>query len=85
MKTRSRAGFAFIELLLVLLTIVFLYYLISKFHLGKPLLNKEVEQTLVQQGINTTSYKTIVDSTKAKLADIQERQEENAKKLESMN
>ena len=82
MRKRSRGGFAFIELLLVLLTIILLYHLIVKFHFGKPLLNREVEKTLVQQGIDTTNYKTIVDSTKAKLADIQKKQEEDAKKVE---
>lgn len=74
LQIRKTAGFAFIELVLALLTIVFLYYLMSKFYFKRSALNKEVEQTLVQQGIDTTNYKTILDSAKAKLANIQEQQ-----------
>ncbi|MCX5666970.1 MAG: hypothetical protein NTY34_01470 [Candidatus Omnitrophica bacterium] len=76
MRKQSRAGFALIELVLILLTIIFLYYLMSKFYFKRPLLNKEVEQTLVHQGIDTTNYKTILDSTKAKLANIRKQQAE---------
>jgi len=84
MRKQSRAGFALIELLLVLLVIIFLYYLVPKFYFKKPSLNKEVEQTLVHQGIDTTNYKTILDSTKAKLANIQKQEAEQADKAESM-
>jgi len=85
MKKRSRTGFGLIELVLVLLTIILLYYLSAKFYFKRPSLNKEVEKTLVQQGIDTTNYKTILDSTKAKLNNIQKQQEERANKFESMN
>ena len=78
LQIRKTAGFALIELVLALLTIIFLYYLISKFYFTRSSLNKEVEQTLVQQGIDTTNYKTILDSTKAKLANIQEQQAKQA-------
>ena len=71
-----------IELLLILLTIIFLYYFMSKFYFKRSSLDKEVEQTLVQQGIDTTNYKTILDSTKAKLANIQEQQ---AQQVETNN
>ncbi len=81
MRKRHKAGFAFIELLLVLLTVMFIYYLISKFYFGRTPLNKEVDQTLAQQGIDTANYKTILDSTKAKIADIQQRQEEEIREI----
>ena len=81
-QIRKTAGFALIELLLILLTIIFLYYFMSKFYFKRSSLDKEVEQTLVQQGIDTTNYKTILDSTKAKLANIQEQQ---AQQVETNN
>jgi len=75
MRKRYSAGFAFIELLLVLLTVIFIYYMISKFYFGRAPVNKEVGQTLSQQGIDTTNYKTILDSTKTKISNIQKQRE----------
>ena len=82
MRMRRRAGFGFIELLLILATIMFLYYLMLKSNFGKPPLNKEAAQSSAQQGIVTTNYKTILDSTKAKLGDISAERSKEVKQAE---
>ncbi len=65
-------GFAFIELLLVIAIILFLFYKVINLYFKKtPTINKETEKALSEQGIDTTNYKSIVGSTREKIQDIQ--------------
>ena len=66
-----RKGFAFIETLLVLAIILFLGYKILNLYFKSSPLNKETGKVLLEQGINTTNYKTIMDSTREKIQTIQ--------------
>lgn len=83
---KSQAGFGLIEILLALLMIYFLYYLMANFYFKKNSLNvnKETEKVLTQQGIDTTNYKTVVDSTKQKIRGVEEEQAKRTKELEGM-
>jgi type II secretory pathway pseudopilin PulG len=64
-------GFIFIELLLVLAIILFLFYKAIDLYFKKTSINKETENLLLEQGINTTNYKSILDSSRNKIQDIQ--------------
>lgn len=64
-------SFAFLELIIVLAIILVIFSLMSKMFLKKSTINKETEKALSGQGIDTSNYNTIVDSTKNKLGDIQ--------------
>lgn len=67
-----KKGFGFIELLLVLVVILFLFYKVINLYFKKATTpNKETEKALSEQGINTTNYKSIIDTTKEKIKNIQ--------------
>jgi len=72
MKKKFNKGFGFIGILLVLAIICFLFYKVMNLYFKKtPTINKETQKTLSEQGINTANYKSIVDSTREKVQDIQ--------------
>lgn len=66
-----KGGFTFIGLLLVLAIILFLFYKAINLYFKKTSINEETEKTLLEQGIDTANYRSIVDSTKEKIQDIQ--------------
>lgn len=68
---KFKAGFMFIELLLVLAIIMFIAFKVFKLYFKGPSLNKETQQVISEQIIDTTSSKSIIDSTRNKLKDIQ--------------
>jgi cell division protein FtsB len=68
---KIKAGFMFIELLLVLAIIMFLAFKVFKLYFKKSSLNQETQQVISEQGIDTASSKSIIDSTRNKLGDIQ--------------
>ena len=68
---KLKAGFMFIELLLVLAIIMFIAFKVFNLYFNKSSLNKETQRAISTQGIDTTSSKSIIDSTRKKLQDIQ--------------
>jgi competence protein ComGC len=77
-----KKGFAFIELLLVIAIILFLFYkVINLYFKNTPAINKETGKVLSEQDINTTDYKSIIDTTKDKIKNIQT---QHFKELESI-
>lgn len=68
---KLKSGFMFLELLLVLAIIMFIAYKVINMYVKKPALNKEAQKISTEAGIDTSSYKSIVNSTKDKLNDIQ--------------
>jgi len=79
---KTRPGFMFLELLLVILIAVFVIFKGFKLYSKNPFLNKEAKQAIAESGIDTTSYKTTIDSTVGKLQDIQNKHFEELDKLE---
>lgn len=69
---KIKAGFMFIELLLVLAIIAFIAFRVFKFYFKNPSFNKETQRVISEQGIDTASYESIIDSTKKKLQGIQD-------------
>ncbi|MCX5705844.1 MAG: prepilin-type N-terminal cleavage/methylation domain-containing protein [Candidatus Omnitrophica bacterium] len=68
---KFKAGFGFIEILLVLAIIAFIAYKVFNVYFKKTSLDKETQKIISEQGIDTTSYKSTIDSTRDKLKDIQ--------------
>jgi competence protein ComGC len=68
---KFKAGFMFIELLLVLAIIMFIAYKVINVYFKKPSLDKETQKFISEQGIDATNYKSIIDSTKDNLKGIQ--------------
>jgi len=66
-----KKGFAFIETLIVLTIILFLVYKLLNFYFKQPSINPETNKALIEQGIDTTNYKTTADTVRNKIQDIQ--------------
>ncbi|GEM_PF-3166993 len=80
---KSAAGFMFIELLFGLLITLFLVFTLSKLYL-KPAavsLNPQENKFIAESGVDATTYKTVVDSTKNKVEEIQNKHFEDLNKL----
>ena len=73
---KIKRGFMFIELLLVLALIMFIAFKVFELYFKNPPLNKETQGVASEQGIDTTSGKSIIDSTKKKLQGIQDQETE---------
>jgi flagellar biogenesis protein FliO len=69
---KIKTGFMFIELLLVLAIIMFIAFKVFKLYFKKSSLDKETQRAISEQGIDTTSSRSIIDSTRRKLRDIQD-------------
>jgi uncharacterized protein YneF (UPF0154 family) len=79
---KIKTGFMFIELLLVLAIIMFIAFKVFKLYFKNPSLNKETQRVISEQGIDTTSYKSTIDSTRDKLENIQNKHFDELNKLE---
>jgi len=79
---KIKTGFMFIELLLVLAITMFIAFKVFKLYFKNPSLNKETQRVISEQGIDTTSYKSTIDSTRDKLEDIQNKHFDEMNKIE---
>lgn len=68
---KVKAGFGFIEILLALAIIAFIAYKVFNVYFKKTSLDKDTQKIISEQGIDTTSYKSTIDSTRDKLKEIQ--------------
>ena len=71
MPKKGNAGFGFIEILLVLVIVSFIFYKLINVYFRQAPVNKETQKALSEQGINSANYKSITDTTRKKLQDIQ--------------
>jgi uncharacterized protein YneF (UPF0154 family) len=72
----------FIELLLVLAITMFIAFKVFKLYFKNPSPNKETQKVIAEQGIDTTSYKSTIDSTRDKLKEIQKKHFAELNKIE---
>ena len=79
---KIKAGFMFLEILLVLAIIMFIAFKVFKLYFKNPPIDKETQRVITEQGINTTTYKSIINSTKDKLEDIQNKHIDELNKIE---
>ena len=79
---KIKTGFMFVELLLVLAVVMFIAFKVFKLYFNNPPLNPEAQRVISEQGIDTTNYKTIIDSTQEKLDAIQNKHNDELSRIE---
>jgi hypothetical protein len=78
----AKTGFMFLELILAVAAVMFLAFAVFKLYFKQPYINKETQKVISEQDIDTTSYKTTIDSTRSKIEDIQNKHFEELDKIE---
>ena len=63
----------FIELLVVLAIILFIAFKAYKSYFKNPPVDKDTQRAVSEQGIDTTTYRSALDSTRDKLKDIRQK------------
>ena len=76
-------GFALVELILVSMVILFLLYTLVKVHFKEPVVNKETAEVLRQEGINTTSHKSTVESMREKIRQVERQDAQRVDEIEN--
>lgn len=77
LRARPEEGFALLELLLAAAIIAVIVLVMLHNYYKKPSIDTETQKVISEQGIDTTSRRSIVDSVKTKLQNIKDdRQEE---------
>jgi prepilin-type N-terminal cleavage/methylation domain-containing protein len=79
---KIQAGFSLIEILLAVTIIVFILIKGLNFYSNNPFISKEAKSIIAESGIDMTSYKAIIDSSRAKIEDIHNKRFEALNKLE---
>ena len=80
----TKKAFVFLEILLVLIVISFLVYIALKTYFKKPTMDKDTEKFFTEQGVNTTNPKTILDSVKGKVKEINRQQLDYEKNMKNL-
>ena len=78
MIKKTGNGFAYIELLVVLVIIAFIFIKVLNNYYKKPSIDKETQKVVSEQGIDTTSYSSIVGSVKNTLQRVKDKQADRA-------
>ena len=81
---KHKRGFMFIEPLLVVAIIMFVLFQLFKIYLKKPTINKDAQKFIAEQGVDVTNYKTITDTTRKQIQDLQAQYTEKLKQAEEM-
>jgi hypothetical protein len=61
--------------------IMFIAYKVLSLHPIKPSLDKETQKAISEQGIDTTSYKSTIDTVRNKLRDIQDQHDDQLNQI----
>jgi hypothetical protein len=80
--SKHKLGFMFLELLLVIGIIAFILIQGFKLYSKNPFFDKETKKVIQESGIDTTSYKSTIESTRNKVEDIQNKHLEEIDKLD---
>jgi competence protein ComGC len=81
---KHKRGFMFIEPLLVVAIIMFVFFQLFKIYFKKPAINKDAQKFIAEQGVDATNYKTITDTAKKQIQDLQAQYTEKLKQAEEM-
>lgn len=76
--TKTPRGFAFVELLLVLVILTVIFVMVMKNYHKRSPVDAGSQKFMSEQGIDTTSYGSIKDSVQKKLQAINENRQEDA-------
>ena len=71
MRALLRAGLALLELVVAVAIVAVLALILLNAYVKKPALDAETQGALQEQNIDTTNYKTTLDSVRSKLQNIQ--------------
>ena len=80
--SKNKSGFMLLELLAVLAIIMFIAFKVFNLYFKQPSINKEMQKIIAEQGIDATSHKSTIDSTRAKFQDIQDKHFDDLSKIE---
>ena len=81
----SRGGFiTLLGLLLTIVIISIIWYMLFNVYLKKPVLDKETEELLSEEGLDDSSHKAILDSTRKSVQDYNENLLRREKIIEDM-
>ncbi len=79
---RNKKGFAsLIGLVLAVAIVCFLAYIALNTYFKRPIADKSLNQTLSEQKIDTTSYQSLIKSTKSKIEDITQQRSQELENL----
>lgn len=71
MSFKTNRGFTFIGLVAAGALILFLLSLVLRAYFHKTTVDKEVEKSIKEQGLDTTSYKSALGSARDKIGEVQ--------------
>jgi Tfp pilus assembly protein PilE len=81
-RTFNNKGFiGLLEILITTAIIGVLMYIMLKHYSETPAIDKETKKAMSEQGIDTTNYKTIVDTTRTSVQAIQEKEAQRIKEI----
>jgi hypothetical protein len=66
----KRTSFTLLGLILAMAIIFILSYMILNIYFKIPILNKNLEKSLSEQGIDTSSHKAMIDTTRGRIQDL---------------
>ena len=69
----KRGFFTFLGIVFALAIVCFLFYIVLKTYFKAPFSNEKINSSLVDQGIDTTSYQRIEETTREKIHDINQK------------
>lgn len=83
-KKDTKKAFALLELLVTLVILGVLFYVAVNVFFKKTKESEKIHQSIAEDGIDTSNYRTIVDSTKKKIEKINTQRLQRQKKIENI-
>ncbi|MDD5730215.1 MAG: hypothetical protein PHN57_03695 [Candidatus Omnitrophica bacterium] len=83
-KKCAGSVFTLLEILLVLVIVSIVARKVFTTYLKKPSLDKNAENFVHEQGINTSSHKAVLESTKEKIRDINKQLEKQNQEMDEL-
>lgn len=78
---KRQKGFSLLGILLAIAIVILLYYAAMKVYFRGPVVDKKTQQSLAEQGIDSTDYKKMIDTAKNKLGEIEKKMKKREKQL----
>lgn len=80
---QNKRGFLIlIEIMIVVVIILFFYNIMINIRFGASNIDKDTRNTFKEQGIDTSNYKSILDSAKEKIKNIDQKESGRLKEAE---
>jgi len=83
MIKKQNKGFGFIEIILVTIIILFVFYQFINLYFKKSPVNARDQKILTEETLDTSSYKKTLDSVKAKVNEVNSMVETQDKEMEN--